>query len=206
MYQQNNIEQSLPVMEHFYTLQGEGYWTGNAAYFVRLGGCDVGCTWCDVKDSWPIDKHPKFAISDISSWVQSTKTNIAVITGGEPTIHSLSELTSALHQISIRTHIETSGTSPLTGDWDWITFSPKRFKKPLSDYYLKSNELKIIIAHRNDFRWALEHGSKMHKDAFLYIQPEWDSKELLESDCIQFIKDHPNWKLSLQTHKYLNID
>lgn len=193
-------------MEHFYTLQGEGYWTGNAAYFVRLGGCDVGCTWCDVKDSWPIDKHPKFAISDISSWVQSTKTNIAVITGGEPTIHSLSELTSALHQISIRTHIETSGTSPLTGDWDWITFSPKRFKKPLSDYYLKSNELKIIIAHRNDFRWALEHGSKMHKDAFLYIQPEWDSKELLESDCIQFIKDHPNWKLSLQTHKYLNID
>ncbi len=206
MHQQNDIEQSLPVMEHFYTLQGEGYWTGSAAYFIRLGGCDVGCTWCDVKDSWPIDKHPKFAISEISSWFQNTKTTIAVITGGEPTMHSLSGLTSALHQISIRTHIETSGTSPLTGDWDWITFSPKRFKKPLSEYYSKSNELKIIIAHRNDFRWALEHGSKMHKDAFLYIQPEWDSKEVLESDCIQFVKDNPNWKLSLQTHKYLNID
>jgi 7-carboxy-7-deazaguanine synthase len=196
----------LPVMEHFYTLQGEGKWSGNAAYFIRLGGCDVGCTWCDVKESWDKEKHPNFSIDEINSWVVNTGTQIAVITGGEPTMHDLKELTTSLKTAEIRTHIETSGTNPLTGNWDWITFSPKRFKKPLEEYFENSHELKIIIAHKNDLRWALELGEKMNPKALLYIQPEWDTRKEMETLCIDFIKENPKWKLSIQTHKYLGID
>lgn len=195
-----------PIMEHFYTLQGEGYWTGSAAYFIRLGGCDVGCTWCDVKESWDEKKHPKFSTDEIISWVVNSKANRVIVTGGEPTLQKLDSLTSMLKEKNIFRHIETSGVHPMTGDWDWITFSPKRFKKPLEEYYSISHELKVIIAHKNDLRWALEHGEKMKSTAKLFIQPEWDSRLNLEKLCTEFIKENPKWTLSLQTHKYLGID
>lgn len=196
---------NLPVMEHFYTLQGEGAFTGNAAYFIRLGGCDVGCTWCDVKESWNKEAHPKMSIDAIADLTQNSGTKIAVITGGEPTMHDLTALTQAIQHLQIRTHIETSGTNPLTGTWDWVCFSPKRFKKPLDVYYELSHELKVVIAHKNDLRWAKEFEAKMHKNCKLYIQPEWDNRQEMTNLCIDFIKENPNWSLSLQTHKYIDI-
>jgi organic radical activating enzyme len=196
---------NLPVMEHFYTLQGEGAFTGYAAYFIRLGGCDVGCTWCDVKESWDINAHPKMSIDAIADLTQNSGTKIAVITGGEPTMHDLTALTQAIQNLQIRTHIETSGTNPISGDWDWICFSPKRFKKPLEMYFELSDELKVVIAHKNDLRWAKEFEAKMHKNCKLYIQPEWDNRNEMTNLCIDFIKENPNWSLSLQTHKYIDI-
>jgi len=196
---------NLPVMEHFYTLQGEGAFTGHAAYFIRLGGCDVGCTWCDVKESWDINAHPKISIDAIADLTQNSGTKIAVITGGEPTMHDLTTLTQSIQNLQIRTHIETSGTNPISGDWDWICFSPKRFKKPLEMYFELSHELKVVIAHKNDLRWAKEFEAKMHKNCKLYIQPEWDNRQEMTNLCIDFIKENPNWSLSLQTHKYIDI-
>ena len=199
----NNL---LPVMEHFYTLQGEGFYQGQAAYFVRLGGCDVGCTWCDVKESWNADIHPKIAIEDITQFVCNTPTKIAVITGGEPTMHVLDQLTESLINNNIKTNIETSGTHPLTGVWNWICFSPKRFKKPLEEYYTHANELKVVINHINDLRWAQSHADKIiNKNCKLYLQPEWDNRDLVTPAIIEYIKANPQWQLSLQTHKYLNI-
>lgn len=194
------------IMEHFYTLQGEGFWAGNAAYFIRLAGCDVGCTWCDVKESWDSAKHPSYSLSEIQTWLQSCPASIVVVTGGEPTLYDLEPLTTLIKSLGKRTHIETSGTNALTGDWDWVTFSPKRFKKCLDSYYQISNELKVIIAHRNDFRWANEFKEKMTAGTLLYIQPEWESRKDYESLCVDFVKDEPRWRLSLQTHKYLGID
>jgi organic radical activating enzyme len=194
-----------PIMEHFYTLQGEGNYTGHAAYFIRLGGCDVGCTWCDVKDSWDADKHTKYSLDQILEWVQKVNADRVVVTGGEPTLYNLEPLTSTLKQHQIATHIETSGTNELTGHWDWITYSPKRFKKPLEVYSKLANELKVVIAHRNDLRWALELGSHMHKDSLLYIQPEWDQRATLTNECIDFVKSNPKWILSLQSHKFIDI-
>ena len=196
---------NLPVMEHFYTLQGEGAFTGHAAYFIRLGGCDVGCTWCDVKESWDINAHPQMSIDAIADLTQNSGTKIAVITGGEPTMHDLTTLTQSIQNLQIRTHIETSGTNPISGDWDWICFSPKRFKKPLEMYFELSHELKVVIAHKNDLRWAKEFEAKMHKNCKLYIQPEWDNRQEMTNLCIDFIKENPNWSLSLQTHKYIDI-
>lgn len=196
---------NLPVMEHFYTLQGEGAFTGHSAYFIRLGGCDVGCTWCDVKESWDKEAHSKMSINAIADLVQNSGTKIAVITGGEPTMHDLTALTQAIQHLQIRTHIETSGTNPLTGCWDWVCFSPKRFKKPLETYYELSHELKVVIAHKNDLRWAKEFEAKMHKNCKLYIQPEWENRQEMTNLCIDFIKENPNWSLSLQTHKYIDI-
>jgi 7-carboxy-7-deazaguanine synthase len=196
---------NLPVMEHFYTLQGEGAYSGHAAYFIRLGGCDVGCTWCDVKESWDKEAHPKMNIDAIANLTQNSSAKIAVITGGEPTMHDLTALTQAIQNLQIRTHIETSGTNLLTGSWDWVCFSPKRFKKPLETYYDHSHELKVVIAHKNDLRWAKEFEAKMHKNCKLYIQPEWDNRQEMTNLCIDFIKENPNWCLSLQTHKYIDI-
>ena len=196
----------LPVMEHFYTIQGEGNFTGRAAYFIRLGGCDVGCTWCDVKESWNQDSHPKIEIEQIVSYVVDANANLAVITGGEPTLHSLTELTQALHIANIKTNIETSGTSPLTGDFDWICFSPKRFKKQLEEYYEIANELKIVIFHENDFRWAENHGAKIkNPNCKLLLQPEWDVQATILPTIIDYVKAHPKWGISLQTHKWMNI-
>jgi 7-carboxy-7-deazaguanine synthase len=199
------MNEQLPVMEHFYTLQGEGYYQGQAAYFIRLGGCDVGCTWCDVKESWDASKHPMYSIDEIVQFVKDSKASLAVITGGEPTMHSLVVLTEALNKNDIRTNIETSGTNTLSGSWNWICFSPKRFKKPLEEYYEKSHELKVVINHVNDLRWAQAHADKMNPTSKLYLQPEWDNREIVTDALIEYIKEHPRWQLSLQTHKYLNI-
>jgi 7-carboxy-7-deazaguanine synthase len=193
-------------MEHFYTIQGEGFYTGQAAYFIRLGGCDVGCTWCDVKESWDKEAHLKYKISEIISWVTNANATLCVITGGEPLMHDLSLLTAALKEKNIQINIETSGTSPISGHLDYITFSPKRFKKPLAEFYEKAGELKVIINHNNDIRWAEEHASKINSDCILYLQPEWSNEKEMLNLIIPYVKGNPKWRISLQTHKYMNID
>jgi len=192
-------------MEHFYTLQGEGFYAGQAAYFIRLGGCDVGCVWCDVKDSWDADKHPKMLVSEIVSLASAHPGKIAVITGGEPCMHNLAPLCDALHAAGLRTHIETSGAHPLSGALDWITLSPKKFKAPLDECLMKTDELKVVVYNKSDFRWAEQHAAKVGGSCRLYIQPEWSKREQMTPLIIDFIKQHPSWQLSLQTHKYINI-
>lgn len=196
---------SLPVMEHFYTLQGEGRYSGQAAYFVRLGGCDVGCVWCDVKESWNADAHPRMQVAEIVSLVKASGAPIAVITGGEPLMHDLTALTAALREAGIRTHVETSGSSPLSGTWDWITLSPKKFKAPLPDILPRCGELKIVVFHRSDFGWAEQWAAKAGPGCLLYLQPEWDKSSALLPLIIDYIKAHPQWSLSLQTHKWINV-
>lgn len=200
------MNQQLPVMEHFYTLQGEGFYQGQAAYFIRLGGCDVGCTWCDVKESWDAAAHPLYSIEEIVSWPVQAKAKLVVITGGEPTMHDLGALTAALQKEQILCNIETSGTNELSGTWNWICYSPKRFKKPLDVYYEIANELKVVINHVNDLRWAQSHADKIKNTSCkLYLQPEWDNKDLVTPAIIEYIKEHPSWQLSLQVHKYIQI-
>ena len=195
----------LPVMEHFYTLQGEGFYQGQAAYFVRLGGCDVGCVWCDVKESWNRDNHPLIPIEDLVQNIADTPASIAVITGGEPLLHDLTELTSQLKKQRIRTHIETSGSSPLSGNWDWITLSPKKFKAPLPEVLSYANELKIIVYNKSDFAWAEEYAAKVSSSCKLYLQPEWSKASIMTPLIIDYIKNHPQWQLSLQIHKFINV-
>jgi organic radical activating enzyme len=195
----------LPVMEHFYTLQGEGFYQGQAAYFVRLGGCDVGCVWCDVKESWNRDNHPLIPIEDLVQNIADTPASIAVITGGEPLLHDLTELTSQLKKQGIRTHIETSGSSPLSGNWDWITLSPKKFKAPLPEVLSYANELKIIVYNKSDFAWAEEYAAKVSSSCKLYLQPEWSKASIMTPLIIDYIKNHPQWQLSLQIHKFINV-
>lgn len=196
---------TYPVMEHFYTLQGEGAFAGHAAYFIRLGGCDVGCHWCDVKESWDASQHPIMSIGEILQEVQQYPGSIVVVTGGEPTMHDLQPLTSALHAIGKRTHIETSLSSPLTGDWDWITLSPKKFKAPLDEDLSKVHELKVVVFHKSDVDWAETYAQKMSAHCKLYLQAEWDKRELISPLIIDYIQNHPKWHLSMQTHKYLHI-
>ncbi|MCS6904723.1 MAG: 7-carboxy-7-deazaguanine synthase QueE [Bacteroidia bacterium] len=191
-----------PVVEHFYTLQGEGYWTGTAAYFIRLAGCDVGCFWCDVKESWEIAGHDQLTLSELISAVNSVPSNRVVITGGEPFLHNLEPLCKALSNKKL--HVETSGTSPYSGNFDWICFSPKKFKKPLPQYYQIANELKIIVHNRHDLAWAEEHAALCKPDTYLYLQPEWYTPQTIEW-IIEYVKQNPKWRISLQTHKYLNI-
>lgn len=192
-------------MEHFYTLQGEGRYTGHAAYFIRLGGCDVGCVWCDVKESWDANAHPLVHINDMVDFVHAAHSSIAVITGGEPLMHDLDELTSLLHEKKIRTHIETSGTHPLTGKWDWICFSPKKFKAPLDEVIQVANELKVVVYNKSDLDWAEQFAARVSKDCLLFLQPEWSKEKQVTPLVIDHIKTNPKWILSLQTHKYLNI-
>lgn len=192
-------------MEHFYTLQGEGYYSGQAAYFIRLGGCDVGCVWCDVKDSWDSGKHPLIAVENIVAFAAGHPGRIAVITGGEPCMHDLSYLSDALHEAGFRVHIETSGSHPLSGKLDWITLSPKKFKSPLEDYIEYAHELKIVVYNKSDFQWAEQYAAKVSKDCKLYLQPEWSKKDQVTPLIIDYIQQHPQWQLSLQTHKYINI-
>jgi organic radical activating enzyme len=194
-----------PVMEHFYTLQGEGAFAGQAAYFIRLGGCDVGCVWCDVKESWDADVHPKMTISEIIAAAQKHPGRIAVITGGEPSMHELKPLTDALHLAGFLTHVETSASSPLTGDWDWVTLSPKKFKVPLEENMHLAHELKIIVFNKSDFKWAEEYAALVPAECKLYLQSEWDKREEMSPLIIEFIQQNPRWQLSMQTHKYLNI-
>jgi 7-carboxy-7-deazaguanine synthase len=196
---------SLPVMEDFYTLQGEGSHQGKAAYFIRLGGCDVGCVWCDVKDSWDAAAHPRENIEDLVTKVKQTSAEIVVITGGEPLLHDLTELTSGLKNAGLKTHIETSGSSPLSGEWDWITLSPKKFKAPLEDVAAKAGELKIIIFNKSDFDWAEHWAEKVGPACKLYLQPEWEKASAMTPLIIDYIKANPQWQLSLQIHKYINV-
>jgi organic radical activating enzyme len=195
----------LPLMEHFYTLQGEGRFTGHASYFIRLGGCDVGCVWCDVKESWDASKHPLVPIAEIVATVVASGTKIAVITGGEPMMHNLDLLTAMLKAKGIRTHVETSGAHPLSGSWDWICLSPKKFKAPLDEMIAAADELKTVIYNKTDFAWAEQHAAKVSKDCLLYLQPEWSKAAEMNPLIIDYVKANPQWILSLQTHKFLNI-
>ncbi len=196
---------SLPLMEDFYTIQGEGSYQGHAAYFIRLGGCDVGCVWCDVKESWPAEAHPKVLVTEMASRAKLSGATIAVVTGGEPAMYDLFSLTAELKNAGLRTHIETSGAYPLTGMWDWMCLSPKKFKAPVSSVYQKTHELKIIVFNRSDFEWAEKEAVKVSGNCRLYLQPEWSKEKEMLPLIIEFVKAHPRWTISLQVHKYMNI-
>ena len=195
----------LPVMEHFHTVQGEGFHTGRSAYFIRLGGCDVGCVWCDVKESWDIAAHPKESVEKLTGFVVNSKTKFAVITGGEPAMHDLSNLTERLSSTDIYTAIETSGCYELKGTVDWYCFSPKKFKAPCDEAYMRANELKIVINHRSDLEWAEKHAKRVSSNCLLYLQPEWSNAERNTELIVSYVKSNPRWKISLQTHKFMNI-
>jgi len=201
----SKIESSLPVMEHFYTLQGEGFHQGKAAYFIRLGGCDVGCVWCDVKDSWDASKHPQLQIENLKLKIKETLAEIVVITGGEPLLHNLDALTKELRVVGLKTHIETSGAYPITGFWDWICLSPKKFKAPLSEVAPFANELKVVVFNKSDFKWAEKYAAQVSQTCKLYLQPEWSKAAEITPLIIEYIKAHPKWELSLQIHKYINV-
>jgi len=201
----NTDQEMLPVMEHFYTIQGEGYHQGRAAYFIRLGGCDVGCVWCDVKDSWDAAKHPQLNIETLVSTVKKTPAKLIVITGGEPLMHNLEELTEELHLAGLKTHIETSGAYPLSGSWDWICVSPKKFKAPLPDILPLAHELKIVVFNTSDFGWAEKYAARVSSPCKLYLQPEWDHAYEMTPLIIDYIKAHPQWELSLQIHKFIQV-
>ncbi|MPR36365.1 radical SAM protein [Cytophagaceae bacterium SJW1-29] len=192
-------------MEAFYTLQGEGAHTGRAAYFIRLGGCDVGCHWCDVKESWDADHHPKTSIANIVAGALAHRGRLAVITGGEPLMYNMDALTRALQEVGFQTNIETSGAYPLSGQWDWVCFSPKKFKVPHPSIYPAANELKVIIFNKSDFAFAEEHAARVGKSCKLLLQPEWSRREQMLPQIIDYIKDNPRWQISLQTHKFMNI-
>lgn len=192
-------------MEDFYTIQGEGFYQGHAAYFIRLGGCDVGCVWCDVKESWDAIAHPLVHIDDMVDRAKSSGTAIVVITGGEPAMYDLSSLTGKIQEAGLKTNIETSGVYPLTGKWDWICFSPKKFKAPDESIYRSADELKIIVYNTSDFAWAEQHAAKVKPDCELFLQPEWSKEKEMLPLIIEYVKAHPKWKVSLQIHKYMNI-
>jgi len=191
-------------MEAFYTLQGEGYHKGSAAYFVRIGGCDVGCHWCDVKESWDAEKHPPTAIETIVAEAQKHSDTI-VVTGGEPLMWDMGPLTSALKKSGLQTHLETSGAYPLTGDWDWVCLSPKKRMLPLQEVYTQADELKVIVYNHSDFDFAEEQAAKVGDRCKLFLQPEWSRRESAIPLIVDYVMKHPKWKASLQTHKYLNI-
>ena len=195
----------LPVMESFYTLQGEGFHEGKAAYFIRLGGCDVGCVWCDVKESWDAGKHPIRKVEDLVAEAGAHPGRIAVITGGEPLMHDCKDLTTALRQAGFSTHIETSGAWPLSGEWDWICFSPKKFKAPVPEIPAVANELKVVIFNKSDFAWAEQWAAQVSPGCRLYLQPEWSKSEQVTPLIVDYIKANPKWTFSLQLHKYIQV-
>lgn len=203
------IIHELPVMESFYTIQGEGYYQGYAAYFIRLGGCDVGCTWCDVKESWDMATHPVLSVDDIvfdaSMKVPHEPGKLVVITGGEPLLHDLHTLTSQLQKHGFRTNVETSGTQPITGYWNWICLSPKKFKKPLPEVVAAADELKIIVYHKSDFAWGENFAEHVKPGCKLYLQPEWSKAEIMLPKIVNYIKENPKWQISIQLHKYIDV-
>jgi 7-carboxy-7-deazaguanine synthase len=199
------ITTSLPVMESFYTLQGEGFHQGKAAYFIRLAGCDVGCVWCDVKESWDRELYPEQSIDEIVGNAKKYPGRLVVITGGEPTMHDLEKLTCDLHEAGFSTNIETSGSHPLTGHWDWICLSPKKFKPPLDEICQLAHELKIIVFNKSDFAWGGKYAALVSPKCKLYLQPEWTKANIITPSIVEYIKQHPRWELSLQIHKYINV-
>jgi len=196
---------ALPLMEDFYTIQGEGFYQGNAAYFIRLGGCDVGCVWCDVKESWDASVHPLVTIEEMTVRAKASGTEVVVITGGEPVMYNLTALTNALRKAGLRTHIETSGVYPITGVWDWICFSPKKFKAPDPLIYNQADELKVVIFNKSDFDWAEEFAANVSSACRLFLQPEWSKEKEMLPLIIAYVKANPKWQVSLQVHKYMNI-
>jgi 7-carboxy-7-deazaguanine synthase len=195
----------LPVMEQFYTLQGEGFHQGRAAYFIRLGGCDVGCVWCDVKESWDAGLHPQKTVPAIIEEAARHPAKLAVVTGGEPLMHNLDTLTTSLKAVGFATHLETSGAHPLSGQWDWICLSPKKFKQPLPDILPLAHELKVVVYNRSDFAWAESHAAMTNPNCKRYLQPEWDKSAAMLPEIIAYIQAHPEWGLSIQTHKYIGV-
>jgi organic radical activating enzyme len=192
-------------MEQFYTIQGEGNNTGKAAYFIRIGGCDVGCHWCDVKESWDANIHPLTPINEIINDVCSYPAKSVVITGGEPLQYNLSALTTQLKEQKIETFIETSGAYPLTGTWDWICLSPKKTMPPKDEIYNNAHELKIIVYNKHDFEWAKQEAEKVNEKCIMYLQPEWSKRNEMMPLIVDFVKEKTNWRVSLQSHKYMNI-
>lgn len=192
-------------MEAFYTIQGEGGNTGTAAYFIRLGGCDVGCHWCDVKESWDAERHPLTSVHDIVRQASTFPGKTVVVTGGEPLLYNMGPLTQQLQQAGIRTMIETSGAYPVSGTWDWVCLSPKKFKTPDASVYPFADELKVIIFNKSDFAWAEEHAARVGNTCKLYLQPEWSKSGQLLPLIVEYVKNNPQWRVSLQTHKYMDI-
>lgn len=200
------IDTTLPVMEAFYTLQGEGAHSGRAAYFIRLGGCDVGCHWCDVKESWDINAHPRLPIDNIVGGAMAYPGRLAVITGGEPLMHNLTSLTAALQTAGFQTNIETSGVcEAVTGSWDWVCFSPKKFRKPNPAIYGQANELKVIIYNQSDFAFAESFVPHLRPNCRLFLQTEWSRTKEMMPLIVEYVKNNPQWQVSLQTHKYMEI-
>lgn len=191
-------------MEHFYTIQGEGVHSGKAAYFLRLAGCDVGCVWCDVKESWN-QGYPIHSAKEMANWAITAKANLVVVTGGEPLMHNCAALTDQLKNAGLELNIETSGAYPLTGNWDWICLSPKKFVKPLPEIYSKAHELKVIVFNKTDLKWAEEQAAHVSTNCQLLLQPEWSKENEMLPLIIDYVKQNPKWKISLQTHKYMNI-
>jgi len=195
----------LPLMESFYSIQGEGAQTGNAAYFIRIGGCDVGCYWCDVKESWDPKIHPVTDTEDIIKPIISSRANAVIVTGGEPLMYNLDYLCNELHENNIKLFLETSGAYALSGEWDWICLSPKKKKEPLIDIYNKANEIKVIIFNECDFEWAEECATRVNDKCMLFLQPEWSNREAMMTEIVNYVLDHPKWGISLQSHKYIGI-
>ena len=199
----NGVE--LPVMEAFFTVQGEGYFAGQPAYFIRIGGCDVGCHWCDVKESWNPDIHPLMSVDKILLDLECFPVKTVVITGGEPLMYNLNKLCKSLKEKNIQIHLETSGAYPLTGVFDWICLSPKRLSPPLNDIKNIANELKVIISNKTDFDWAISQKENINNSCKLYLQPEWSKKDNMLPKIIDFVKINSKWTISIQTQKFMNI-
>ncbi len=197
--------ESYKVMETFYSIQGEGYHTGKSAFFIRLSGCDIGCSWCDVKESWDTENSSLKSVEELVSEAVLYKAQRVIITGGEPTMYDLLPLTNALKAVNIQTHLETSGVYKITGSWDWVCISPKKFKAPLVSEMQKADELKIIVVNKSDYSWAQEHAENVEANCKLFLQPEWDKSSNAIEGIAEYVKDFPNWRISLQTHKYMNI-
>lgn len=197
---------AFPVMEYFYSVQGEGKFAGTPAFFIRFGGCDVGCVWCDVKDSWDADKHPQMTIEELVQKAEQHASKTIILTGGEPAMYDLIELTDTFKSKGFQIHIETSGAYELKGSFDWVTFSPKKFKAPIAQAIAKANELKVVVFNKSDFQWAETFHEQVPKQCLLYLQPEWDKRLQMEPLIFNYILQNPEWKISLQTHKYLGVD
>lgn len=196
---------TFPIVEEFYSIQGEGFNTGKPAYFVRFGGCNISCGWCDIKESWDASKHPKISIDDILNKIKAHKAHAVVITGGEPLMHNLTEICQKLHERGIERYLETSGTYELSGNWTWICLSPKQHHPPIDSIYNHANELKVVIDKRLNFSWAESCAAKVSDSCHLYIQPEWGAYNSIIAPIVEYIKEHPRWRISLQSHKFMKI-
>jgi organic radical activating enzyme len=204
-FSQIDTSVELPIMEQFYTIQGEGHHSGRAAYFIRIAGCDVGCVWCDVKESWDSQVHPFVQISDLVKAVNENNADFVVITGGEPAMYNLTTLVNELKKLETEVAIETSGCYELVGNVDWYCFSPKKFKAPIAEAYTKASELKVVIFHPSDLIWAESHAAKVNENCVLFLQPEWSKQEKLLPEIIDYVKSNQKWRISLQTHKFMQI-